>query len=42
VDINEFGAILDWPDGFFDENQREAEAILRAATTKRKKQQKER
>jgi predicted ATPase len=37
VDVNEFGAITDWPDGFFDQNQREAEAILRAAATKRKK-----
>jgi len=36
VGINEFGAILDWPDGFFDQNQREAEAILRAASMKRK------
>ncbi|MBU4174461.1 MAG: DUF3696 domain-containing protein [Actinobacteria bacterium] len=38
VGVNEFGAILDWPDGFFDQNQREAEAILRAAAAKRKKQ----
>ena len=36
VGINEFGAILDWPDGFFDQNQHEAEAILRAAAMKRK------
>ena len=36
--MNEFGAILDWPDGFFDQSQREAEAILRAAVIKRKKQ----
>ena len=36
VNINEFGAILDWPDGFFDQSQREAEAILRASTAKRK------
>jgi predicted ATPase len=36
VGINEFGAILDWPEGFFDQNQREAEAILRAASLKRK------
>ncbi len=36
VKINEYGAILDWPEGFFDQGQREAEAILRAATVKRK------
>ena len=36
VRMNEFGAIPDWPDGFFDQSQREAEAILRAATLKRK------
>jgi len=36
VGINEFGAILDWPEGFFDQNQREAEAILRAASLKRR------
>ena len=36
VNINEFGAILDWPEGFFDQSQREAEAILRAAASKRR------
>ena len=36
VDVNEYGAIVDWPDGFFDENEREAEAILRAAAAKRR------
>jgi len=36
VQINEYGAVLDWPEGFFDQGQREAEAILRAATVKRK------
>lgn len=36
VNINEYGAILDWPQGFFDQSQREAEAILRAAAIKRK------
>lgn len=35
VSINEFGAILDWPEGFFDQSQHEAEAILRAASSKR-------
>lgn len=37
VDINEYGAILDWPEGFFDQSQRESEAIIRAASIKRKK-----
>ena len=36
VKINEYGAISDWPEGFFDQSQREAEEILRAATKKRK------
>jgi len=35
VVVNEFGAILDWPEGFFDQSQREAEATLRAAMKKR-------
>ncbi|MCL6590796.1 MAG: DUF3696 domain-containing protein [Firmicutes bacterium] len=38
VVINEYGAILDWPEGFFDQSQLEAERILRAATKKRKEQ----
>jgi predicted ATPase len=37
VPINEFGAIIDWPAGFFDESQKEAEALLRAAMEKRRK-----
>ena len=36
VKVNEFGAILDWPEDFFDQSQREAEEILRAAGLKRK------
>jgi predicted ATPase len=36
VEINEFGAVLQWPEGFFDESQKEAEEILRAASKKRK------
>lgn len=36
VEVNRFGAITDWPDGFFDQSQSEAEEILRAATLKRK------
>lgn len=38
VKINEFGAILDWPEGFFDQSQFESESILRAATAKKKMQ----
>ena len=38
VKINEYGAVMDWPDGFFDQSQQEAEAILRAAAKKRKAQ----
>ena len=34
VIINEYGAILDWPEGFFDQSHGEAEAILRAASIK--------
>jgi predicted ATPase len=33
--MNDYGAIADWPDGFFDQSQAEAEQILRAATLKR-------
>jgi predicted ATPase len=36
VSINEFGAIGDWPEGFFDQSQLEAENILRAAISKRR------
>jgi predicted ATPase len=36
VVINEFGAIVDWPAGFFDQSQREVEDILLAATRKAK------
>lgn len=36
VKINEYGAVIDWPKGFFDQSQQEAEAILRAALNKRK------
>jgi predicted ATPase len=36
VMVNEYGAILDWPEGFFDQSQWEAEEILRAASKKRK------
>jgi len=36
VVINEYGAIQDWPDDFFDQSQKQAEEILRAASLKRK------
>lgn len=36
VEINEYGAITDWPEGFFDQSQQQAEEILRAAAKKRK------
>jgi predicted ATPase len=39
--VNEYGAILDWPEGFFDQSQAESEKIIREATRKRKQQQKE-
>ncbi len=38
VKVNEYGAILDWPEGFFDQSQFEAESILRAAASKKKTQ----
>ena len=36
VVINEYGAISDWPKGFFDQSQEQAEGILRVAAKKRK------
>jgi len=36
VEVNDYGAIVDWPDGFFDQSQQQAEQILRAAAQKRK------
>lgn len=38
VKMNEYGAILDWPEGFFDQSPRESENILRAAMAKKQKQ----
>lgn len=37
VVMNDYGALADWPEGFFDQSQAEAEQILRAATLKRQK-----
>lgn len=36
--VNEYGAIMEWPEGFFDQSQYESESILRAAAVKRKRQ----
>jgi predicted ATPase len=36
VEVNDYGAIIDWPEGFFDQSQDEAEQIIREATKKRK------
>jgi len=38
VVVNEFGAIHDWPEGFFDQSQREAEETLKAAMQKKRQQ----
>jgi len=35
VSINEFGAIPDWPTGFFDQGPNESEQILKAALLKK-------
>jgi len=36
VSVNEYGAIPDWPAGFFDQSQDEAEQIMKAASAKRR------
>jgi predicted ATPase len=36
IEITEFGGLTEWPEGFFDENQDTAAAILKAAMAKRK------
>lgn len=36
VKVNEYGAIVDWPEGFFDQSQQQSEEILKAAALKRK------
>lgn len=36
VVINEYGAISEWPEGFFDQSQQQAEAILTAALAKKR------
>jgi len=37
VKMNEYGAIHEWPQGFFDQSQREIEIIMRAALDKKMK-----
>ncbi len=37
INVNEYGAITDWPEGFFDQSQNESERILMAAMNKRKR-----
>lgn len=39
VVVNRYGAIQDWPEGFFDQSQREAEEILKVAMRKKKGEQ---
>jgi len=41
VVVNDYGAITNWPEGFFDQGQREAEDILRAAIDKKRMTTKE-
>jgi predicted ATPase len=36
VTPNQYGALLEWPDGFFDEGTLQAETIMRLATQKRR------
>jgi predicted ATPase len=38
IRINEYGVIQDWPRGFFDENEANAAATLKAGLAKRKRQ----
>lgn len=38
IKLNKFGVLEDWPKGFFDENEENARAILKAAIEKRKKE----
>lgn len=36
VEISDYGAIVDWPDDFFDQSQKETERLLLAAAAKRR------
>lgn len=42
VELTQYGTIADWPQGFFDESQRESEAILLAGLAKRRERKLER
>ena len=35
VEVNEYDAIVNWPEGFFDQSVHQTEEILRAAVAKR-------
>jgi len=39
LNINEYGAISDWPEGFFDESSENADEIFNAASLKWKQKQ---
>jgi predicted ATPase len=41
VIVNNYGAILDWPEGFFDQSQREVEEIIRFGMLKKQKERKD-
>lgn len=41
VDLNEYGAVEDWPKGFFDEGPNEAQLIMDAAMSKRRRKRDE-
>lgn len=39
LDLNQYGALLEWPEGFMDQGTNEAELIMRAALKKRQQKQ---
>jgi len=39
LNLDEYGSLLEWPEGFFDEGPNEAELIMRAALRKEEKQE---
>lgn len=39
IEISDYGAIVDWPDDFFDQSQKETEKLLLAAAAKRRRRQ---
>ena len=42
VNVNQYGAIVDWPEGFFDQSHNEVEKILRAGVEKKLQKRKNR